>query len=225
VETSTAAQAVERLIADYGKLVFHIIYGLTRDWQESEDLTQETFLLAFRGIDAARATSGEQFQAKAWLLRIAVNTVRMAQRRRRVLRFLPFAELGPKRDEAERGMEDPRASYEEMQEAGDLETIIAERDVVQRCLHQLPEALRTPLLLSIVAGFSSSEIARLLKLKEPAVRQRLTRARSLFRQSYARESGESLQTIVPKAVRSQERPSRSRGQFRPRSLALAPARF
>gem|GEM_PF-270800 len=56
------------------------------------------------------------------------------------------------------------------------------------------------------------------------MRQRLTRARSLFRQFYARESGESLQR-VPTVAPSRERPSRSRGQFRPRSLALAPARF
>jgi RNA polymerase sigma-70 factor (ECF subfamily) len=64
VET-TAAQAVEQLIKEYGKLVFHVILGLTNDWQESQDLTQETFIRAFRNIEAARAASGTQFQAKA----------------------------------------------------------------------------------------------------------------------------------------------------------------
>src|SRR6185437_15500040 len=89
----SAAQAIEALLQDYGKLVFHVIYGLTGNWQESEDLTQETFLQAFRGIDAARSVSGPHFQAKAWLLRIALNTVRMQHRRQKAIHFLSFADL------------------------------------------------------------------------------------------------------------------------------------
>lgn len=44
VESISAAQAVEALIRAYGKLVFHTIYGLTGDWEESQDLTQDTFM-------------------------------------------------------------------------------------------------------------------------------------------------------------------------------------
>ena len=43
MDTISAAQAVEALIHEYGKLVFHTIHGLTGDWEESQDLTQETF--------------------------------------------------------------------------------------------------------------------------------------------------------------------------------------
>src|SRR5258708_28878945 len=96
VETS-AAQAVEQLIQEYGKLVFHVIVGLTNDWQESQDLTQETFVLAFRNIEAARAARGAQFQAKAWLMQIALNVTRMYWRRR-TLRTLPFSALRSERE-------------------------------------------------------------------------------------------------------------------------------
>src|SRR5437660_4658190 len=88
-----ADQAVEELIQKYGRLVFHTIYGLTGDWEESQDLTQDTFLQALRAIEAAREASGMRFRAKAWLLRIAVNTVRMQQRRRSLVRFIPFSQL------------------------------------------------------------------------------------------------------------------------------------
>ena len=47
----SAAQAVEELSREYGKLVFHTIYGLTGDWEESQDLTQDTFHQALRSID------------------------------------------------------------------------------------------------------------------------------------------------------------------------------
>src|SRR5690349_25142951 len=92
-----ADQAVEALIADYYKLVFHTIYSLTGNWEESQDLTQDTFQQALKGIDAARAASGEQFHAKAWLLRIALNTVGMQRRRRALFRFIPFSAFQEKR--------------------------------------------------------------------------------------------------------------------------------
>jgi RNA polymerase sigma-70 factor (ECF subfamily) len=217
----TTAQAIEVLIEDYGKLVFHVIYGLTGHWQESEDLTQETFLQAFRGIDAARATSGAQFQAKAWLVRTAVNVVRMQQRRQHSLRFLSFSDLQPKQNTPEYVEEISTVVEEEMGDASDLETIIAERDTVQRCIGQLPETLRLLLLRSVVAGFSPSELAQMLVIKEATVRQRLSRARKAFQRLYAQECGEHI-PAGERVTHSRVRASRSRGHVRHRSAALAP---
>lgn len=105
MDSLPAAEALECLIHEYGKLVFHIIHGLTGDWEESEDLTQDTFLQALRAIDGAKARSGAHFHAKAWLLRIALNTVRMYRRRRNLVRFDPSREPLPMGSEAmkERG--------------------------------------------------------------------------------------------------------------------------
>jgi len=218
---TTTAEATEALIQSYSKLVFHVIYGLTGHWEESQDLTQETFLQAFRGIDAARAKAGNAFQPRPWLLAIAVNTVRMAKRRQRGLRFLSFADLQPGQKGFERAPEEQPA-YEEFEEAGNLETTVAERDVVNRCLHQLPKALCTPLLLSIVAGFSAREIAALLDLKEATVRQRLVRARKSFQRLYAYECGEHIH-IGGTIPRSRAAVFRSRDHLRRRSATLAPA--
>jgi len=70
--------------------------------------------------------------------------------------------------------------------------LIAEQEAVQSALAKLPEAMRVCLLLSIVGGLSTSEIAALLNLKEAAVRQRLARARKQFQQVYNYESGEHI---------------------------------
>jgi hypothetical protein len=56
----------------------------------------------------------------------------------------------------------------------------------------LPDIWRIPLLLSVVGGFSSAEIAHLLYLKEVAIRQRPARARKRFRQLSAIESGKAV---------------------------------
>ncbi len=219
---TTAAQAVEQLIQEYGKLVFHVIFGLTNDWQESQDLTQETFLLAFRNIDAARAASGPQFQAKAWLLQIALNTTRMFWRRR-TFHALPFSALQSASVESS-GQDEAPAPHEEVPGEDDPGALIAERDLVQRCLKQLSEAYRTPLLLSIVAGFSSQEIARILGLQEATVRQRLVRARKAFQAVYRQESGEQL-LASENAASTVRHASRLADRLEHRPAVLVPTRL
>lgn len=211
METLPASQAVESLVHEYGKLVFYTIYGLTGDWEESQDLTQDTFQQALKAIDAARETqaaNGVPFHAKAWLLRIALNTVRMQQRRRSLFHFIPFshmqqgraAEMGDAGDAENEATEETLNTQAAPVQPGaygtygtdDPAELIAEQDAVRRTLAQLPEALRTCLLFSIVGGLSAHEIADLLGLKESAVRQRLVRARKQFQQLYLQESGEEV---------------------------------
>jgi DNA-directed RNA polymerase specialized sigma24 family protein len=103
-------------------------------------------------------------------------------------------------------------------------TLIAERDLVQYCLSQLSATYRIPLLLSIVAGFSSQEIARLLGLQEATVRQRLVRARKAFQAVYSRESGEELLTSEYAAATTR-RVSRLADRLRHRPAALVPTRL
>ncbi len=210
-----AAQAVEALIHDYGRLVFQVIYGLTGDWQESQDLTQDTFLQALRAIEAARQASGAYFHAKAWLLQIAVNTVRMQRRRRSLMLFVPFSSLHEERQEehenelvGERPAPVQPIGYGMGNAEQDPAEIVAERDVVQCTMAQLPETLRLCLLLSIVGGLSSREIARLLDLHEAAVRQRLARARKLFQRLYLQESGETIADGSPLSPQAELRDRR-----------------
>lgn len=200
-----AAQAVEALIHEYGKLVFQTIYGLTGDWEESQDLTQDTFHQALKSIDAARAKSGSQFRAKAWLLQVALNTVRMQRRRRNIFRFIPFSRMQKEEssDSKSAMQQDDTDVLNEraapVQPVGygaiegiDLEAFVAEQDAVQRTLARLSEPLRLCLLLSVIGQFSTREIALMLDVEEAAVRQRLGRARKQFQRFYELESGEKL---------------------------------
>jgi RNA polymerase sigma-70 factor, ECF subfamily len=199
IDTQPAAQAVEALIHQYGRLVFQVIYGLTGDWHESQDLTQDTFLAAFKAIEAARQASSGNFHAKAWLMQIAANNARMALRRRRLVRFVPFTALRKEEQDdhddelvGERPAPVQPAGYGMDGAAQDPADLIAERDLVQRAMAQLPETLRLCLVLSIIGGLPSHQIAQALGLSEAAVRQRLSRARRLFQQLYLLESGEVL---------------------------------
>ncbi len=162
-------------------------------------LTSDTFLTAFKAIEAARQASSANFHAKAWLLQIAANNARMSLRRRRLVRFVPFSALrNEEQDERDDELVGERpapvqpAGYGMSSVMQDPAGFIAERDAVQRVMAQLPEALRLCLVLSIVGGLPSYQIARVLGLGEAAVRQRLSRARKLFQQLYLQESGEAI---------------------------------
>jgi len=213
VTTQPAAQAVEDLISAYGRLVFHLIHGMIHDWHESEDLTQEVFLSAFKGIEAAQAARGAQFQAKAWLLHITINIVRMYWRRQRLMHFVPFSQL----ETAEAGTDviselaapvQP-GGYATVEGSADPATLLSERDAVGQALAGLPDTLRVPLLLSVVGGLSSAEIAGILDVGEAAIRQRLSRARRQFKEHYAAASGEEVRDSV--ATTAQQRVSAAPG--------------
>jgi RNA polymerase sigma-70 factor, ECF subfamily len=148
VDTKSVVQEIETFIHEYQKLVFHTIFGLTGDWEESQDLTQDTFHQALKGLAAARAASGESFRPKAWLLRIALNSVRMQRRRQNIFRFIPFSRMQDGQQESETETLSQQALP--VQPAGyggkendDPAEAIAERDVVQRTLAQLPGQLRS----------------------------------------------------------------------------------
>ena len=204
MDNLSAAQAVEKLIHEYGKLVYHTIYGLTGDREESQDLTQDTFLQALKSIDAARSRSGPHFHAKAWLMQIALNTVRMQRRRASLFRFIPFSRVEKQHTESQQSSSNISTSAIDAEAApvqppgyganiqADLEDLAAERDAVQRAMQQISPPLRECLLLSIVGQFSTAEIARLLDIEEAAVRQRLVRARKQFQQVYTQIGGEEL---------------------------------
>ncbi|WP_343208153.1 RNA polymerase sigma factor [Anaerolentibacter hominis] len=63
-----AEQYLESLIDSYQNLIYTICYRMVNDYFEAEDLTQETFLAAYRNLAAF-----DRQHEKAWLIRIARN--------------------------------------------------------------------------------------------------------------------------------------------------------
>ncbi len=59
---------LKELIRNYQKLIFTVCYQFTKDYHESENLTQDTFLSAFNHLETLEHTN-----YKAWLVRIATN--------------------------------------------------------------------------------------------------------------------------------------------------------
>ncbi len=154
------------LYAAYSAPIYNYIYRLVGDREQAADLLQETFVKVYRSLQSLPQGAGRT----PWVYRIATNTCYDVLRRRRLISWLPWT-----RDD---GMPEPAV------EEADLDERYALRENVQDALRLVPPSLRAPLLLHTVHGFSYGDIATTLGLTEAAVKMRISRARTAFRQAY-----------------------------------------
>jgi RNA polymerase sigma-70 factor (ECF subfamily) len=141
--------------------VFRFALWLARSRSVAEEVVQETFLRAWRSLDSLK--DGES--AKSWLLTIARREhARLYERKRH-----PTVSI----DELT-ASESPALAAPAERDADDM------RDV-RRAMMELDDEHREALVLQVVMGYSTQEIARELGLNEGAVSTRLFRARNRLR--------------------------------------------
>jgi len=133
-------------------------HWLARDRSLAEDIVQESLLRAWRSRDTLK----DRGAARAWLLTIVRREhARLYERKRLELVSL---------DDALESQVPAKAADPE----GDLFTL-------RHAIMRLPIEYREPLLLQVLGGFSTEEIARELALSSTAVLTRLFRARNKLR--------------------------------------------
>jgi RNA polymerase sigma-70 factor, ECF subfamily len=149
------AEAGYRFVRDYYPRIFHYLLYLTGRREVAEDLTQETFLQAWRRLD----TFDDRLALGPWLCQIARREFLQALRRRR-----------------------SEASLEEVAEVAALRTG-PETDGVElgAMLAKLPRQEREVVVLHDLEGYTSEEIARILDMPAGTVRYRLSEARERLR--------------------------------------------
>jgi RNA polymerase sigma-70 factor (ECF subfamily) len=144
----------EALVNAYAEDLYRFAYWLCRERGRAEDLVQETFLRAWRGLASLR----EEKSAKHWLITIL-------------------------RREHARGFEryQPRFEDCELDELIGTDHIPADTLAVHQALADLSDEYREPLLLQVLGGYPCEEIAEMLGLSRGAVMTRLFRARQKLR--------------------------------------------
>ncbi|MEU4379217.1 RNA polymerase sigma factor [Micromonospora echinofusca] len=156
--------AFGRLFDRYSRPVYNHAFRLTGSWSTAEDVTQATFLVAWRRRRDARLVDGS---ALPWLLVVATNEVRSEWRSARrwlaLLRRLPAERHigGDLADEVAARLDDERRMAEALSVVRHLSP--AEREAVALCLW---------------SGVSYPDAAAVLGISEVAVRSRVSRARS-----------------------------------------------
>jgi len=159
--------AFDLLVRKYQHKIAKLISRYIYDHAEVEDVTQETFVKAYRAISGFRGESAFY----TWLYRIAINTAKnylVSQGRR-----LPNSDLNS--DEAEANEESGNLREIATPEHSALTSEIAE--TVISAMRALPEDLRTAITLREIEGLSYDEIAAVMDCPIGTVRSRIFRAR------------------------------------------------
>ena len=156
----------EKLVAAYEKNVYNIALRMVGDPEDAADMTQETFIKAYRALSSFRGDS----KFSSWLYRIASNVC---------LDFLRSRSRHPQVSLSTVD-EDDRATLELPDMRQNPEEQLMKKlglEAVRRGLEQLPEQQRQILVLRELGGLSYAELAQTLGLEEGTVKSRIFRAR------------------------------------------------
>ena len=157
-------QRFDRLVAVYYMDMFRYAAWLCRDRSIAEEVVQEALLRAWKSLDALRDAAA----AKQWLLTIVRReNARYFERRR--LETVDIDNLTA--SQSALIAEAPNEELNDLREA----------------IYGLEDDYREPLVLQVLMGYSTSEIAEMMGLKQGAVLTRLHRARLKLKEGVADE--------------------------------------
>jgi RNA polymerase sigma-70 factor (ECF subfamily) len=167
-----------RLVEAYSGIIFRLAYKMMDNEQDAEDVLQETFIKAYRGLKNFDGRSS----LSTWLYRIAVNESLMTLRKRRSAAFSMDEILDSDQNlSAEEDLE-PR-QFTDWCCLPEDELLSGEaRQYLYQAIHRLPYSLRIVFILRDLEGLSTSETSDVLKISETAVKTRLSRARFRLRE-------------------------------------------
>ena len=151
--------AFQELVDRYKRQMYCLGLDLTGNHHDAEDLAQEVFVRAWKGLRTFRGDSA----FRTWLHRVAINVVRTSQSRTGRWRQMftdstDEAPDVPSRDEP-------------------VDAALARRQVIELALAALPEELRVAVTLRDLQGLDYREIAELLNVPIGTVESRIFRAR------------------------------------------------
>lgn len=167
--------AFDTLVVRYTGDIFALLYRLTENAEEAGDLTQETFISAFRSIGKFRGEAG----LKTWLFRIAINESRNRfrwwKRRRRDQTVSLDSLIGSTEMTVSETIADSGISPED-------EVLRRERESALRlALLDLPVVFREAVILCDIEGLSYEETALALDVGLGTVKSRISRGREELR--------------------------------------------
>lgn len=170
--------AFELLMRRNNRRLYRIAHATLGNAAEAEDALQDAYLHAYRSIDGFRGDAA----LSTWLARLVLNECfarrRRSQRREHVIPVISAED-------------NPTAVSEVADDSPAPDTALGQlqlRAVLERKVNELPEAFRLVFILRSVEEMGVEEVARTLDIPEDTVRSRHFRARSLLRESLARDA-------------------------------------
>jgi RNA polymerase sigma-70 factor, ECF subfamily len=169
-------EAFADLVRRYQVGIFNLARVSTRNHADAEDVAQEVFIRAYRGLRAFRGDSA----FRTWLYRIAVNVTRTHAGRPSMFGW--FRRVEP-------GETDGADPLEALPGPDAVEDSVAYRDAIDHALGRLTPDLRMAVTLRDIQGFDYREIAEVMDVPIGTVMSRISRGREKLRPILAEALG------------------------------------
>jgi len=169
-------EAYNELIRRYHPRIYGLIYHMTSNKEDAEDLTQEVFYKAYTALKHFKGDSSFY----TWVYRIAVNrTINFIKRRKK--------RMGMSLDDMEGGVErDPAYVDLSARESPFRDATISElQEKLNKALLTLSDKHRMVVVMHDIQGVPHDEIARSLGISSGTVRSRLFYARQILQAELA----------------------------------------
>ncbi|MDQ2730585.1 MAG: sigma-70 family RNA polymerase sigma factor [Armatimonadota bacterium] len=175
---ASTAQEFDHIVADYEKRVFNIAFRMLGNHDDAADVTQETFIKAYRAWGNFRGESS----VYTWLYRIATNCCKNKIKDRERPGRYGIDSLETLRDEdstEETQIPDWRYSPGPLLERRELQ------EVVQAAIGSLAPDYRVVIVLRDLQGLSYKEISAIVGVPLETVKTRIFRGRCMLRDKLA----------------------------------------
>ena len=160
--------AFRELYEMYASMVFNVSCRMLGNRHESEDVTQDVFISAYRSIKEFRSDS----RLSTWLYRIAVNHCLNHQARKKREKWISLDVFSSSdADQHSSVTISKEHSPDRMLERRETEVI------VQNAINTLPKQQRIALVLHRYEGLSYDEIAKIMECSVSSVESRIFRAK------------------------------------------------
>lgn len=164
-------QAYSEIVNRFRAQIFNFVLGMVRNRAEAEDLTQESFIKAFRALD----TFNSEYAFSTWLYKIAANNCIDHFRKKKLVTYSLDAPIAAKDGDIKRDFPDKAQGPE-----GGL--ISQERSLqINKAIDSLPEKYRIAILLRHKHDKSYEEISEQLEIPLGTVKVRIFRAREMLK--------------------------------------------
>jgi RNA polymerase sigma-70 factor (ECF subfamily) len=176
--------AFDQLVRKYRTRVLKLAMRYTRNLDDAEDSTQETFIKAFRGVQQFRC----ECAFYTWLYRIAVNSAKNVRSVRARDPVGSTIDLQEDHEASNLG-----SSLQDLETPEELALADDIRAMVNVTLEALPEAHRTAIVLCEIDCLTYEEIAAAMATPVGTVRSRVFRAREVIHHQLRRVSDNGLE--------------------------------
>lgn len=171
-EFAAFGEFVER----YQDRLFNALLRMVNNYDDAQELAQETFMRALQGIGKFRGGSGFY----TWLFRIGMNQAINFHRRRRTVKFTSLQSGSEQLGEQAEGL--LHLIESRTQSPVSRAQVYEEHQRVLEAMDKLEPAARAVVVLRDIEDFDYSEIAAILEIPVGTVKSRLARARMSIRE-------------------------------------------